>query len=273
MTEHKHISVHSGPYLLFTLALSIFALLVLGSQVALDVSPQSRQILDYADWLLCLLFFIDFILTMWRTERRWHYFVRWGWIDLLSCIPSIDSFRSARLVRVFRIFRVLRAVRAAKIIAEFILEHRAKNSLLAAAFMGILLVIFASIGILHFESVPDANIKSAEDAIWWTIVTITTVGYGDKYPITTEGRALASLLIFCGVALIGVFTAYITFWFMKPDTSNDEDAVDTDTVDTLRAQLAIFRDEEIQALRREIELLRAERDLRNAAASTPEALR
>lgn len=258
---HKQFSVHSGPYLLFMLALSIFALLILGSEVALDVSPQSRQILDYADEILCLLFFIDFTITMWRTERRWHYFVRWGWIDLLSCIPTVDSFRSARLVRVFRIFRVLRAVRAAKILAEFILEHRAKNALLSASFMGVLLIVFASIGILHFEAVPDANIKTAEDAVWWTIVTITTVGYGDKYPITTEGRALATVLIFCGVALIGVFTAYVTFWFMKPGSASNDDEIGN-----LRAQLSEFREAEMRALREEIQTLRLERDrLRNPA--------
>lgn len=253
--KHKHLSVHGGPYLLFMLALSIFALLILGSEVALDVSPESRQVLDYADDLLCLLFFIDFVHTMWVTEQRWKYFVRWGWLDLLSCIPSIDSLRSARVARIFRIFRVLRAVRAAKILAEFILEHRAKNALLSASFMGLVLIVFSSIGILHFEAVPDANIKNAEDAVWWTIVTISTVGYGDKYPITTEGRALATVLIFCGVALIGVFTAYITFWFMKPSS-----AANDDEIESLKTQLAEYRAAELQALREEIQVLRLERD-------------
>src|ERR1700741_2437002 len=106
------------------LATSVFALFILGSQVALDLTPESRQILDYADDALCAVFFIDFCVNLWTAPNRLRYFFTWGWIDLLSCIPSIDALRIGRATRILRILRVLRAIRAAKILAEFILQRR-----------------------------------------------------------------------------------------------------------------------------------------------------
>jgi voltage-gated potassium channel len=86
-----------------------------------------------------------------------------------------------------------------------------------------LLVLLATIGILHLEDVPEANIKSAEDALWWTMETITTVGYGDKYPVTSEGRLLASGLMLAGVALIGIYTGYVASWFLRPAEADEGD--------------------------------------------------
>lgn len=70
------------------------------------------------------------------------------------------------------------------------------------------MVIFSAIAILQVERDPNSNIKTAEDALWWSYVT-TTVGYGDRYPVTTEGRLIASVLMTAGVGLFGTFTAYI----------------------------------------------------------------
>src|SRR3954462_4819869 len=91
-------------YLLLMLATSLLALVVLGSQVTLGLSEDTRRILDYADDALCFVFFIDFCRTLWCSPNRLRYFMTWGWIDLLSCIPTVDAFRSGRAARVFRIF-------------------------------------------------------------------------------------------------------------------------------------------------------------------------
>lgn len=80
--------------------------------------------------------------------------------------------------------------------------------------IAVLMIIFGSIAILQVEREPNCNIKSAEDAIWWAFVTITTVGYGDKYPITTEGRIIAAFLMITGVGLFGTFTGFVAAWFM-----------------------------------------------------------
>jgi hypothetical protein len=72
------------------------------------------------------------------------------------------------------------------------------------------------------ESSPEANIQTAEDALWWAFVTITTVGYGDKFPVSTEGRLLAIVLMTCGVGLFGTFMAFVASWFLAPGTQEHE---------------------------------------------------
>lgn len=242
-------------YLLTMLVTSALALLVLGSQVALNLSSDSRQILHFADDALCALFFIDFCVTLWRSPNPIRYFFTWGWVDLLSSIPSIDAFRLGRVSRLFRIIRVLRAIRATKILGEVILQHRAKNVVLAITLIAGLIVVFASIGILHVETVANANIKTPGDALWWASETITTVGYGDKFPVTSEGRMLGVLVMISGVSLIGAYTGFVAFWFLKP-LENQRNA----EIERLLAEVGRYRDLEMSSMRAEIESLRAERD-------------
>jgi voltage-gated potassium channel len=206
----------NAPYLLFSLILSLLGILILGISVAVPLKPDARLILDYADDGLCTLFFCDFLVSLWKAPNRWTYFIRWGWIDLLSSVPYVDYFRVGRVARVFRIFRVLRAIKSAKVLAELILRRRSQSAMLATTLIGVLLVILASITILHFEDVAGANILSAEDALWWTMETITTVGYGDKYPVTSEGRILASAVMIMGVGLTAIYTGAVAAWFLKP---------------------------------------------------------
>jgi voltage-gated potassium channel len=201
----KTTDAKSQHYQLFMLALCLYALGALGAQSVLALDPATRSIFDYADYAVCGIFFLDFLLSFIKAPQKAKYFFTWGWIDLASSIPTVDVLRWGRAARVLRIFQVLRGIRATKLIASVILERRSEGAFLAAALISILLVVFASIAILHFETVPDSNIKSAEDALWWAFVTITTVGYGDKVPFTTEGRFIAALLMTAGVGLFGTF--------------------------------------------------------------------
>ena len=85
--------------------------------------------------------------------------------------------------------------------------------------MSLLLVVFGSIAMLQFEGGQSAgNIKTAEDALWWAITTITTVGYGDRFPVTTEGRLLAGVLMIAGVGLFGTLSGFIASWFLAPQS-------------------------------------------------------
>lgn len=248
------LSSKNAAYLLFVLGLSVFALLILGASVALPMSAETRRILDYADDGLCALFFVDFLVTLWRAEDRWRYFLRWGWIDLLSCIPSIDYLRAGRMARVFRVLRVLRAIRSAKVIAALILERRANSAMLATTLMGLLLIVLASVGILQFEDVPEANIKSAEDALWWTMTTITTVGYGDRYPVTTEGRILAAGLMVAGVGLAGIYTGFVAAWFLRPTEPPEETS--EEKIARLASSLAAMDAADAKALESRLEQMR-----------------
>ncbi len=217
---------HGHPYHVFIMALCIYALVVLAVEVIVPLPQSTRQILGYTDTGICLVFMVDFVISLVRAEKRWHYLSRWGWIDLLSSIPSHPLLRVGRLARVFRVFRLLRGFRATKILSSFILEKRAESAFLAATLVTILMVAFSSIAVLHCETVPEANIKSPQDAVWWAIVTITTVGYGDRYPVTTEGRVIGALLMITGVGLFGTFAGFVAAWFLKPSQHHQSSEVE-----------------------------------------------
>lgn len=205
-------------YQIFILILSVFALISLGLLSTVSVEHSTRTILGYADNAVCALFFADFLYCLATAEKRWKYFRTWGWIDLLSSIPMFDISRWGRLTRVFRIFRVIRGFKATKILATLALERRAHNTILAASLVALLLLTFSSMAILQFESVPEANIKTAEDAVWWAMTTITTVGYGDRFPVTTEGRMVAMFLMCAGVGLFGILSGFLASWFLAPNS-------------------------------------------------------
>lgn len=216
----------SQSYQVFMLSLCLYALGALATESFLSLDASTREILQYADNGVCVLFFLDFLVSLFRAPKKWRYLYTWGWIDLASSVPTVDALRWGRAARIARIFRVLRGVRATKLLASFILDRRSQGAFLAAALVSILLVIFSSIAILQFETESDSNIKSAEDALWWAVVTITTVGYGDKYPLTAEGRIIAGLLMTAGVGMLGTFSGFIVAWFLAPQAKQQDSEIE-----------------------------------------------
>jgi voltage-gated potassium channel len=141
----------------------------------------------------------------------------WGWVDLLSSIPALEIARLGRAARVFRILRVFRGIRATRVLSSFVLEKRGESVTFAAVILTLLLLFFSSIAVLVFErGIEDAHIRTAEDAIWWAVATITTVGYGDRGPVTTEGHLIASILKIAGMVLFGTFSGFVASWFLAP---------------------------------------------------------
>jgi voltage-gated potassium channel len=213
------------PYLLFMLILSVLALAALAAEAVLPLDQGTREILNYADTLVCVAFFTDFLVMLHRAEKKWRYLLTWGWLDLASSIPTFDALRWGRAARIMRIFRVLRGVRSARVLSVFILERRAQSAFLAAALLSITLVSVSAISVLHFEAGAEANINTAEDAVWWAIATITTVGYGDKYPVTSEGRVVGAILMVAGVGLFGTCSGFVAAWFLAPAEAKRESEV------------------------------------------------
>jgi voltage-gated potassium channel len=223
-------------YQLFMLALCVLALAAIVVQNAFTLDAEIEVVLDYADTAICAAFFIDFALTLLRSTNRTRYLLTWGWLDLLSSIPTLDVARWGRLARIARITRVLRGLRATRLLTKAVLRQRRQSTSFAAAMLAFLLVIGCSTAILHFEKSEDANIRTADDAVWWAFATITTVGYGDKYPLSTEGRIIAALLMTAGVGLFGAFSAALAAWFLAPE----EEATESELV-ALRKEIAALR--------------------------------
>lgn len=204
------------------LILSILVLLALIADAIAPVPPEVSTIIQTLDLVSCFLFFVDFVVRFWRAESKLA-FMRWGWIDLLACIPNVDLLRVGRLARVLRIIRLLRGVRIGHRIISLILQNKPKSAFTSVLLTTMLLVTFSSIAILIAEVGPEVNIKSAEDAIWWSVTTMTTVGYGDKYPITTEGRLIAMVLMFAGVGLFGTLSGLVASFFLGKQQEESEE--------------------------------------------------
>ncbi|QDU80616.1 pH-gated potassium channel KcsA [Polystyrenella longa] len=223
------------PYQLFMMALCVLVLFMLVIQTLIAPQSEEAQILEYADFCICIFFLVDFFISLYRAKDRKKYMLTWGWIDLISSIP-VDIVRLGRIARLLRIVRLFRAVRATKTIAHHLLQHRTEGVLLSSALLTLLMLVFASIAILQLENSPESNIHTAEDALWWSFVTITTVGYGDHYPVTAEGRFLAAFLMITGVGLFGAVAGTMTSWF----TSGAVEETDQD-LEELKEELRIVR--------------------------------
>jgi voltage-gated potassium channel len=131
---------HIG-YQVFILVLSIWAIAALAASAFVSEGTTGHTFLEYADLLVCVLFFIDFVVTLACAENRLQYLATWGWLDLLSSIPMLPAARLGRLARIFRVVRVIRGIRATRLVASLVLQHRAENTFLAAALVAILLTI------------------------------------------------------------------------------------------------------------------------------------
>jgi voltage-gated potassium channel len=105
------------------------------------------------------------------------------------------------------------------------MRYRARNAVLASAILLLLVVFSCSIAILHFEDVEEGNIRSPSDALWWAMTTVTTVGYGDFYPITWEGRILAVILMLTGVGVFSTLAGAMSTVFLTPAVGEEESAI------------------------------------------------
>jgi voltage-gated potassium channel len=195
----------------------VFVLIELFVETNFDLPAHTVALLNIIDNLVCMIFIADFFYQLWKAPKKFKYFYTWGWIDLISSIPNIQFLRWGRAVRVVRILQLLRGFRSVRMLMKYVFRNRAKGTFLTVALLTFILIVVSTIAILNFETVPNANIKTPEEALWWALVTVTTVGYGDFVPVTFGGRIVASLLMIAGVSLFGTFTAYIASFFV--DTS------------------------------------------------------
>ncbi|MGB0386599.1 MAG: ion transporter [Ardenticatenaceae bacterium] len=201
------------------LILSIYVIIQLIVEELVPLSPQVLKVLAIVDTAICFVFLADFFIRLWRSEDK-KTFLKWNWIDFISSIPMLEAFRVGRFVRVMRVFRLLRGARSAKMLLAFAFKNRKRSVPLSVATMSIVLLIWAAVSVLAVEVTPESNITNASDALWWSFVTMTTVGYGDLYPVTLEGRLIAAVLMAAGIGLLGTLTALMTSFFV--DGSEDE---------------------------------------------------
>src|SRR4051794_3302747 len=218
--HERRAAEHLGVLEVLTLIFSVYVLLALLVQVAIKLSPETTDILRWMDFLVCGVFLADFFVRFHAAPSKTR-FLKWGWIDFVSSLP-VNIFQVGRVVRIIRVFRILRAFRSMKNLLTFFLAYRKFTSFAAVAASALCVMVFSAIAILSVEDSPEANIKNTGDAFWWAFVTMTTVGYGDRYPLSTEGRIIACILMTAGAGLFATLTGLIASLFLESKTSESE---------------------------------------------------
>jgi len=206
---------------LLVILLSVYVLVVLVVDTLVKLPTETARLLTFIDDIICVFFLFEFCLRFYQADNKLK-FMQWGWIDLISSIPALPFLRAGRALRLVRLLRIMRAFRSTKHLIRYVFESRVKGTFTAVSIIAVLMILFSSVAILQVEDQPTSNIKSAEDALWWSYVTITTVGYGDKYPVTTEGRLIAAVLMTVGVGLFGTFTGFLASWFVAERKKSEE---------------------------------------------------
>ena len=213
---------HGNAYNIFILVLTIYSLALMVLLI-LPLDPDTHSLINLYDNAICVIFLIDFGVNLAGSRPRRAYFItRRGWLDLIGSIPSFGFipftalFRLARLSRLARITRMLRG-QAGKDLVVDVLRNRSQYATFITILLAGMVLSVASLLILQEESrSPDANITTGGEAIWWGIVTITTVGYGDYYPVTTLGRITAIFVMFAGIGIIGALASILASLLVAP---------------------------------------------------------
>tara|TARA_R110000868_G_scaffold241497_1_gene496089 strand:+ start:68733 stop:69401 length:669 start_codon:yes stop_codon:yes gene_type:complete len=210
-------------YRLFILCVSVVSLLVIAAMMLVPMDRETYRLMSYIDLLACAVFLTDFFRQLYKAESRWRYLYTWGWVDLLASIPSVDAFRWGRAVRLVRVAQLIRGVRSGRNLVRILGHYRRRSAAAVTGLLAFLSITIGSMAMLHFElGVEDSNIRTAEDAIWWSWVTITTVGYGDYTPVTTGGRIVAMVLMVIGVGLFSSMSGLIASWLLQPSKIDGE---------------------------------------------------
>jgi len=243
----------------------VFALLFLGAYAWPILDPQLasfwKHVCGLVETVTYLLFVAEYVARLWSAKERRRYFMRHLPDLAIVALPMLRPLRVLRLLRLLVLFRVL--------------NRKAANALqgrvpLYVSISAATLVVCGALAVLDAErGQPGSNIETFGQALWWAVVTVTTVGYGDHFPVTTTGRFVAVGLMIGGVALIGVVTASFAAWFIDRVQDQDEAeqaATRRDIHRTQRDLAAIM--ERLDTLTAEVNQLRAEARERDRRAAT-----
>jgi voltage-gated potassium channel len=215
-------------------AVALVFLSVYSVQVLDRPHGDAARILSAVSWIVWGLFVIDYIARLFLATDRPRWFVR-HLFDL--AIVALPLLRPLRLLRLVVLLGALQ-----KAVGDAV-----RGRILIYTVSGITLLVYAaSLAILEQErDQPGATITSFGKALWWSITTVTTVGYGDLYPVTITGRVIAVLLMLGGISLVGVVTASLASWIVQrvSETESAGQAVTAAHIDQLRSEIRSLAEE------------------------------
>lgn len=215
--------------LLWAILLSVVAVML---ETVESISSNHRAIMVAAEWAFTILFSIEYILRIISVGKPMKYILSFmGIVDFLSVLPTYISLlvagpqyllviRTIRLIRVFRILKLSRYVSEAQVLKDALKASFAKIIIFIS---GVVILVLIMGTLMYLVEGPEHGFTSIPTAMYWTIVTITTVGYGDIAPVTTLGQTLASIIMLMGYGIIAVPTGIVTGELVKNREKKPED--------------------------------------------------
>ena len=206
----------------FFIILSIIAFSI---ETLPDLTPQFISYLNIIELIIIYVFTVEYLLRFYVADKKVKYiFSFYGLVDLIAILPfyiftNIDlrSIRIVRLLRLIKLFRFNKSMITLKAALSKI-----KNELILFSFITFILLYISSIGIYFFEnSAQPENFKSIFHCLWWAVCTLTTVGYGDIYPITNGGKIFTGIVTLIGVGIIAIPTGLIASSFISALKENE----------------------------------------------------
>ncbi|MDG5492503.1 ion transporter [Psychroserpens sp. SPM9] len=202
---------------IFIQVLILISIITFSIETIPDLKPQTRTILQSVEVFCVIVFTIEYLLRIYVANHKLKFiFSFFGIIDFLAILPFYLSFgvdlRSLRALRFLRLFRILKLVRYNKAINHFTNAiASAKEQIFLFIFITLILIYFAAIGIYYFENeAQPEHFSSIFDSLWWAIITLTTVGYGDVYPITVGGKVFTFFILMIGLGIVAIPTGIIS---------------------------------------------------------------
>lgn len=210
-------------------AISLSVLFVILESVS-SIQEAAGNFFYIGEWVITIIFSVEYIIRIYIVQKKSKYiFSFYGIIDLLSVLPAYLSFifplatglsviRSLRLLRIFRILKLSRYVNESQTIIRALLAAKHK---IGVFFFSVIMIVIILGTVMYIVETEDSGFDSIPQGIYWAIVTLTTVGYGDIAPVSVLGKAIASIVMILGYAIIAVPTGIVTSEFNKLSSDND----------------------------------------------------
>jgi voltage-gated potassium channel len=187
----------------------VFLVVILIPLIFTQLPVPVRQVLTVVETLLWVAFVVDYVIRFLLAPNRWRFFYTHIPELIVIAVPVLRPLRSLQALRLLRLGGLAGAA------TRFARRSLRNAVLLAVAVSAIVVLTVAGVVLIFERGNPQATITTYPDALWWAISTLTTVGYGDVYPVTAGGKVAALVLMLTGIALVGVLTAAIAAWFVR----------------------------------------------------------
>lgn len=223
-------TIKSRAFAYFIQVLILVSIIAFTFETVPDLEPNTRMVLRVIEVFCVVVFTVEYILRIYCSDKKSAFiFSFYGIIDFLAILPfylalgvDLRSLRALRFLRLFRIFKLMRYNKALAHFSRAI--KRAKEEILLFLFVTLILIYFSAVGIYYFENTAQPeHFSSIFDSLWWAIITLTTVGYGDVYPITIGGKVFTFFILMIGLGIVAIPTGIISSALTKSVDSKEED--------------------------------------------------